>query len=200
VIVMGFLAFFYEMPFKKNFETPHDKYIEQNFVKGILVPDLILNNHILKFYSGTNMSAYSKESLLQGVVHDPNVMGVDEIAPLNISFKLIGDRLYIYSVFKDFDNENVIGTIDSNSYMLKSSNFFNFKSDDRRLEVYDNKNDVVFSIQFEEPNLIRFKGYVVGKTACLVSTDNNLEVFYKSSPNYRMEARSAIDKIPRIFP
>jgi len=200
VMIIGFLTFFYEMPFKKNFATPHDKYVEQNFVRGILVPKLISDQYLIKFYCGSNMAAYTKESLLQGVVYDPNVVGIDEAVPLNISFKLMGDRLYIYSEFKDFDNENVIGTIDSNSYMLKSSNFFNFKSDDRRLEVYDNKNDVVFSIQFEEPNFIRFRGYVVGKTACLVSTDAGLKIFMKSNPNYKTEGRLAIDEIPRIFP
>ncbi len=63
--------------------------------------------------------------------------------------------------------------------------------DGGKFEAIDSLNHLCLGIYLEDSNLIRIKGYFVGKKKTMVIGDNDIKVFSKTSSSYHSDCNSA---------
>ncbi len=101
---------FFHYPIDFHNKTPHEQFLENNYTNGILLSGNVSDQIPLKITSGANTKIYSKESLIQGIKYNPSMVSANG-DQMTVEFKLINDRIYVYSEFKYYINDEIIGYI-----------------------------------------------------------------------------------------
>ena len=174
--IIGTLITIFSFPFliqqwHRFFLTKQEKFEEDHYINGILVPDLVLDSGIIFKYGATNFLGYSSRELNEGKDINGEEFKMDSIPPFDLHILLIGDRFYASAVLRDIYTKEIIGIMNFNRWSLFESNLMDFYSDDNFLEVMDKNGFVVFQLSFQKPNTINLKGYsfVSGKVIVSLS-------------------------------
>lgn len=110
------------------------------------------------FYKGV----YPFDSLFSSCLHKKLILGVKN------------ERLYVSVEFKDLEKEETIGIIEFNHWQLYNPNFIKVKvdPDEKKLEVYDLKSNIVFTINYKELDsnvaMITIGGYFLDDNSALI--------------------------------
>ena len=189
-------------PIKDLFKSQQEIREEKKFIKGILIPDHLLyeTKQINLVYGKFELNFYI-DDFKRGEEFSQNLIscigGVEE--PVKMSFQIIQNRLTISTTFKDFPTENVLGIIHKNEWLLVDEKTLRYRDDDRYLEVIDEKGRVAFSLVFEEPNTLRYKGYFIGSKYTSVATDSGTTLCIpKNATNYLAKIDSLVELITPI--
>lgn len=130
------------------------------------------------------------------------------------------DRLYISTEFKDLQKEETIGVIEFNHWKLYKPNLFDYRNDDKRLEVVDKQNNIVFSINYiSKFNGVLISGYFIDERSIVIlptaitETDRSVILnslkgsdlknfqtcIYKKEANWKILAQREISLIHSVY-
>ena len=145
------------------------------------------------------------DDLYKGIeISNPLMKGCTDF---KISFGVKDSRLYISTEFKDLEKEETIGFIEYNHWKLYKPNLLYFENDDKRLEVRDKQNNIVFSISYQEVSdnsvgIVYIGGYFVNSASVLVlsAKPSFNECYSKSKGEWRQNAMDKIRTIKSVFP
>jgi hypothetical protein len=201
-VIMLFVGayFTFKNDIRKSFESEHETYERESFIKGIFIPDAI--NHVDSFITiayGTNQNfQFPKQFMKEGVLFNPNFFGCkrDSTTPFNLRLLLRDNRLYIATTFKDIQKNEVVGVIEYESWKLKKDNLFDFIETDRSLRVIDRGGNVIFSLQYVFPNKLLLHGYSISEK-CIFVLGTGIGVYNIESKDL---ALNAIKKISSLIP
>jgi hypothetical protein len=128
----------------------------------------------------------------------------------NIIFGIKDGRLYVSAEFKDLQKEEIIGIINFNHWKLYKPNFFDFKDDDTRLQVWDKQNNIVFALEYIVEGGVHFvnvNGYFINTASIsvLVCDERDHQKRFgmcisKTEHDWKQKALTYISKIEPIFP
>lgn len=176
---------------------------EENFVQGILLPDKLLGDeeHICIGF-GTFQQCYSVNELKKGKEFIPNmfICDFDNDYPVRCKFKIINNRLYISDSLRSLDNDNLVGILNDNRWQLKKQEMFEFINDDKRLQVIDNKGNIMLSVAFQEPNTVLLHGYFIKeKSAAVISDKGFMPCINKTDSNWKKLVANEASFIKPVF-
>lgn len=148
------------------FKSEYDKYEEEVFIKGIKLPEYILKNqNYLHFKLGSSDLYY------RGIRTNGTPFTIDSWLkcdwtdnPINLWFRLDGDRLRVYDTVRYIANREVIALIDFDKAALFKPNLFDYYSDDKSLEIVDRSNQIAFSISLVDDSVVALQGYFISTT------------------------------------
>lgn len=183
-IIVLFFGFYQGCDFiySKYFKSKREQFIDENYYSGILLPNTIDFDSdakgTIKILCGRVVVNVNRTAFVDGYKYNTsNEVGLtDGRSLINLSLKIMNQRLYISSTFKDLD-DNVVGIIEDNYWRLLKRNMIDWKSDNNNFEVIDNHNDVIFRMSFIYPNSIRLSGYVLSRNQIAVINDNGIEIY-----------------------
>lgn len=147
--------------------SQHEKFIDDQYIKGMLIPDEVqirYNNIFLQFGTrGRTGYEVSLQALRNGLTISPNYIDcIDKFGnhenAVQISVQLINNRLSISSTFYNFKTDNFVAKIDKNRLIGLNREIVDFSDNDKFFEVIYNGNNVILSLQFENPNTISILG------------------------------------------
>ena len=176
--------------------TPQQKlYEEENFIKGIIIPNYTDSYPDLNIFYGSFTISYSIEKFKQGINITPDLIKCAGEPPGNIGLKIIDGKLFVSTEILDLDDK-LVGVIDYNKWSLFKPNLLTYHETDNSLEVIDRYNNVVLSILFISPNTISLQGYFMEKKEIIVLS-HAMNCFPKNDIE---SAKEAIRTIKRINP
>jgi hypothetical protein len=180
-------------------------------IKGIYIPSFdTLQTSDFPVIFGTTIISCKATDFYKGI----NIFNVLFKDCLDTKFTLgiKENRLYVSTVFKDIQNEQVIGVIEYNHWKLYKSNLLTFQNDDSRLEVRDKQNNVVFSIMYGEldkdARYVIISGYFLNNSSVLIipnsKNDHSKHLFenfciLKTDSAWKTKAYDRIDSIKSVF-
>ncbi len=131
---------------------------------------------------GGNLQGIQVAALKEEIEFNPPFLRLDGQNPIfDLRLRLMNNRLFIKTIFKDVQREEVVGIIDFDKWSLVSDNVLNWFSTDSTFEVLDRGNNVIFGMAYKPPNVIYLKGYyVVPKFICVFYESM---VFFPKGPN-----------------
>lgn len=199
--ILGWIAF--KDQFHKWFSSERTLFEEEKFIRGILIPDRYFSEtKSLKIKMGTLDFQRDISEFKEGVEFSQGTFGCADSGedPLNMRFIIINDRLHISTTLIDYPNEEAVGVLERNRWKLAKSNLFTYKDTDQFLEVIDRQGNVLFSLRFEAPNTLIYRGYVVGTKFISVATQNNYAACYpKDDPVKMMKIKELIKSISPVI-
>lgn len=173
-------------------------------VKGILLPKRLLSEAGTVFIKiGKTKHPVSLEELNQGYQVSPMKMAdCGNYSELSDSTKftlsLSEDRLFVTANFRYLLNGIVIGSVNQKEWVYLSEKISDTRTDDYSFELSDDKGNVIFTIQFIEPDTVSVQGYFVG-TDCIYVINNNGIYSEVKSGNYIERILPEIKKIKKII-
>ncbi len=114
-------------------------------------------------------------------------------ASIDLTFKLINDRLFISTTFIDIQNNQFVGRMEYNHWESKNS-ISHFHDEDDNMEIIDANGYVMFNMRYEFPNTVIVQGYSIFKDHICVVSNSGITFFKLKS------RQSAIDVIKKINP
>ena len=192
-------VYFYKDPLKKEFSTKQEIYEDEVFAKGIFVPKSILySNGLINVNYADIRYSCRVEALKKGYVVKPHTVSCGPLKeqPFEVKMIIKNDRLFISTVFKDIQKEEVVGIIDYDHWRLFKPNLLNWKESDTSLEALDRGNNVIFNMIYEQPNTLTIHGYSVGLGCIFVVLDDAIYLYDKKD---KQGAIADLPKIKRIF-
>lgn len=189
------------------FTTEHKKFESDKYIKGIIIPyDVQRRYKEFLLINGNHQVYIPLKNLRQGDVKWPQMVECvhsDTVEmPLPTKLKLIGERLYVSAKFFDVDKKYV-GQLDNEDWKLFKSQIADFNSGDRFLEVIDHYNNVLFSVVYEQENIIQIRGYSMGDfcaSVCSPPGETGLHMFGAPDAAIRDSIIRIARKIKRIGP
>ena len=187
---------------KNKLKSKQEKREERKFIKGILIPEYLLyKTKKLNLVWGTFRLDTDIDQLIEGEEFSQNLVsckgGFEE--PIKMTFQIIKNRLTISTTFKEFPSEDVLGIIHKNNWLIVDEKQLRIRDDDRYLEVIDKKGHVAFSLVFQEPNTLVYKGYFIGSKFTSVATDSVFAACIpKTDSNYRVKIDSLVELITPV--
>jgi hypothetical protein len=181
----------------------NDSIYNDKMVKGILVPMRILSElSAISIQLGTIKSSVSLQELKKGYKVSPANMincGSTTLSdPSAFIITLIQERLYVTASFKHIFNEKIIGSVNNAEWSFLSENITDIRTDDYSFEVLDNTGNVIFNMQFAEPDILSVNGYFIGAECIYVISDNSIYSNLKTG-NYIERALPEIKRIKKIW-
>lgn len=154
-----------------------------------------------KHVRGTGPLSVPADQLFDGVnpAGEIGYLGYDKSPFFPYILKVIGNRLYISTTFKDINKEEIIGIIHYNEWKLYRDNMLEFRNDDKRLEVMDKAGNIVFSVKFVAPNRIIVLGYFIGNHSAMVFSDAIKIINFENDKNWKKNCLEEIRKIKSIY-
>lgn len=184
--------------------SDHDLFIEETTIPYLLIPDeLLRNNGKICFAFGNAISVCNTVDAFRTSFYTLPSSAIincgSAMYPIQVGFKVDGNKLYVITDIKDLDNDQSIIKIDSNKCSLYRKNLKDYHPDEnnhRFIEVVDNAGDTAFSIGFKKSNMIYIKGYFVGIDEATVVTEKAIyPCLNKVAPNWRIEVRKRMKDI-----
>ncbi len=170
-------------------------------IKGIHVPDFYKNHEII-FKLGTNEFGIPTSIFRQGI-DIFNYYGITNDKGIRLLAGVKDDRLYVSFEFKDLQKEEAIGYIEFNNWRLFKPNLFDFKNDDKRLEVKDRQNNIVISIKYypkDSNPVVEINGYFIGVNSVLtIANKSGLGHIPKNNVDWKKLAMEHIREIKSVF-
>lgn len=116
--------------------------------------------------------------------------GIDDThfeTPLPVKLTLKGDKLFVTSTFLDVDHK-YLGELQDDHWKLFKSAIADYSGGTRFLEVIDHYNNVVFSVMYQQTNVIQIKGYHWGRACATVSgpvEEGGMHLYYQPGPEIK---------------
>jgi hypothetical protein len=135
---------------------------------GILLPSDLVSNPNLKIYLGSNSIDHAfLGDYFSGVDLNYAPFGC-AISDVKMSLKILANRLFISTSFRDIQTNDLVGTVVYNDWTLYVPNMLRFAQSDSTLEVYDKHGYAITRIKFKQPNGILIQGYYAGADSAWV--------------------------------
>jgi len=173
-------------------------------VKGILLPSRLLGEAgtvFIKF--GKTKNPVSLEELNQGyqvsvmkMTGCGNYSGLSDSTKFTIS--LSEGRLFVNANFRYLLNGTVIASVNQKEWVYVSEKISETRTDDYSFELSDDKGNVIFTVQFIEPDTLSVQGYFVGEDCIYVINNDGIYSEVKSG-NYIERISPQIKKIKKII-
>ncbi len=183
-------------------------------IEGILIRNAD-SDKVLTFVLGNGLQTYTMTELRKGV----EILGQSSTCKVpKLFLKLIADRLFVSTTFRDLNTRQTIGVIEYNKWTLYRGRFDDWKDTATKLEVYDTQHNIVFSIEFREyrPDgfrspIVAIGGYFLGADAVVVHPnapfretggiyyDRPSGCFSLNDSGWREKAQTSIDKMTTVF-
>jgi hypothetical protein len=180
------------------FASRKEKWKDQTFVRGILIPQSLLSStDTINLELGTVSFRDNVHNLKQGIEFKQSRVlgcGSSPVFPFDLRFKIENNRLYFATTFKDIQKEEVVGIIDFRTWSLVKSNLLDYNETDESLEVIDRSGNIIFSLLYKYPNTISIKGYFVA-VDCITVVSKGISTY---PINSKREALSEIQTISHI--
>ena len=202
-VVVTIVAIFVPMPLTGLFKSDHDKFMEENFIHGLLIPNDNASaspNIYVKTCGG--YWVFSKYDLINEKKM-PGTIACAGDTMIRISIKIVDNRLYISTIFNDINNNEVIGIIKNGQWYLLKKNMLNYYSDDKTLEVIDKYNNVVLRLSSINADTISLDGYFSSTKSISVVSKSGCGCFPKSESNRKLDSvykANALKEIKKIIP
>ncbi len=173
-------------------------YKETNYLSGIHIPD-----HILKSYSGIlfGYDGYAKKIDFDQINNNKEFRAsnflINDSSLLNLYATLIDDKLYFSTTFYDLDGFYV-GKMDYNSWEVKGNKVSYYPSDNEDyLEIRDDRDYIIFQMEYIYPNNIRFQGYYLDSKNITVVSDMGIDIFPRNKEG-KFQAEDVLKKIKSL--
>lgn len=160
--------------------SSHDKYIKENYVHGLLMPDVIEDpNAFINIKFGTFNKYFSIAELHNGVEYKDKTIGIinknrETEYPFEMKFLLKNQRIYIDANFIDIGHRQDVGKINYFTWSLFKPNLIDWHETKVSLEVQDKSGYLVFNMKYIGSSTIQIKGYWVGKETIYVINEQGL--------------------------
>lgn len=110
------------------------------------------------------------------------------------------DRLFVSSIFVDIQRRETIGNIEYNHWRLFKDKIFDWREDDYRFEAHDRDDNIIFSVKFQNPNVIHIRGYFISQSVLTIVNEHGVLPCNHISPNdNQFDHTSEIEDIKSIF-
>lgn len=156
--------------FHRLFTSKNELDEEEIFVKGILLPDDI-KHHMIIISIGSNSSDIPISSLKKGVAIHPDMIQCalsTSIRSVDITFKIIDNRIYLTDTIQDLVTGNPIAFIKDNKWKLSKGTYLNKYETDKSLEIKDKKGNIMFSAGFLDSDTLYVQGYFINDSLVTV--------------------------------
>lgn len=188
-------------------------------VKGIKIKDTSPGENI-KVLVGSGVWFLSKDILKKGIkIFDADT--TSECSETKLNLILHDGRIYASAEFRDFKNEEIVGTMNYNYWKVYLKNLLTYRYDDYKLEVLDKQGYVIFSIAFHDNDVsptgvVSVSGYFMNPQSVLIVNTGTRPSFFTSETQqqmldlrkcitkdsggtWRREAEKLISKIKTVF-
>ena len=85
----------------------------------------------------------------------------------------------------------MMGYVNKDSLLVLTKHISDIYCDGTEFEVLDSQKHLCLGIYLEDSNLIRIKGYFVGKDKTMIIDDEDIKVFSKANPSYQSDCNAA---------
>ena len=182
----------------------NENVVNNKIVRGILVPMRILSEmSTVSVDFGKTKNSVSLQQLKQGYEISPTGIGhcandMNLSKPSKFIIYLVEDRLYVTTNFIGISDDSIIGSVNKKDWTFLSKNISAIRTDDYSFEVSDSRRNVIFNMQFIEPDILSIHGYFIGAECIYIVNDNGIYSDTKTG-NYIERALPEIKKIKRIM-
>ncbi len=137
----------------------------------------------IKVETGKKKLAFSHKEAESGIFFEQNPL-------LNLQLK--GRHLLINSYMASIATGEMMCFMSQDSLLVLTKRISDIYCDGTKFEAIDSLNRLCLGIYLEDSNLIRIRGYFVGKKRTTIVDDNSIKVFSKLSPSYLSDCDSAV--------
>lgn len=173
---------------------------------GLKIKNIESNGIFLNI--GNTVMPVTLPQLSNGIEVSIPIHGNFSCSSLRFGYK--DERIYISTEFSDLQKEETIGIIEYNHWKLFKKNRLIFYNDERRLEVRDLQNNIVFGIEYKQDfgknNWVYVSGYFISpETVSIIATDSTRRTdtdtcISKSSDSWKVKSATLIKNIKTFFP
>ena len=204
IFFLGNIGGFYQdffIPVKEDISekiNPPDYWFceQDRNIRGLIFPNSILpygsnlEVHLGQDRNGVFTQSSSNNGELHCFIH-PSMLGFKEDCPLK--FRI--DQFNKLSITADlYDAKGCLaGRIQENTFVLNHNCEFTWNKDDNAFEVIDSNFDVVFSIEFRQPNILIVQGVFYNDELRIFIYDGHI------SPSKKNELNTFKNKIKPLF-
>jgi len=179
VLTVLFYLYSHEMLTTTRVSSKNISSNNKNLMNGILLPvSLVSESSPVLINFGKITSSVSLEDLRHGYMISPQKLincGIEAQTEDQTKFTiyLVEDRLYVTTDFRNLLDEGIAGSVDQRQWTLLTKSLSGFHSDDNSFKVSDTQGNVIFNMQFNQPDSLLIKGYFVGKECVYVIGHNS---------------------------
>lgn len=182
--------------FHETFSTKEELWKERNYISGINIPiDVSSAYPYMYIKTGGVTQSFPISFLENGMPYTSSLMiAPGGCTPFNLKLLLKNNKIYAATTFKDIDGKYV-GKMDFDHWEARDIQIANFYNHDSIMELMDNYQHVLFSMNYRYPNIIEIKGYF--NTDSCLEVDNYTSVGFPKpmSKKQRYESDSMIARI-----
>lgn len=179
-------AFTLPKAIKDYFKSPHDKFLNDEYITGIIAPfsanDVIhISTGSFNYTQMVPLNGYIIDKSI-GVGYSNKVNSFDEAFKFNL--RAINHRLYLDLIVKDYENDKVIAEINNNKWDFKSHDVKDY-DDQNLLEIMDMHNNIAFSLWVDDQRTIQIRGYFTGPSSTVfMNGDSVMQFIDRNDPEY----------------
>ena len=137
----------------------------------------------IKVEIGKKNLSFSHKEAESGISFEQNPL-------LNLQLK--GRHLLINSYMASITTNEMMCYMSQDSLLVLTKRISDIYCDGTKFEAIDSLNRLCLGIYLEDSNLIRIKGYFVGKKRTMIIGDKDIRIFSKMSPSYLSDCASAV--------
>jgi hypothetical protein len=181
--------------FNDLFKTPHQKQKESGLFHGLLVPVSFVPDSTLIIRAASLNISYSVEDLKGGVDFRPHSLLTEDGEPIiNISLKLLNNRLYTTIVLTDLNNQYIGKIVDDHFDFTLDPDKYDWDQGSDFIEIVDGEKNTIFQMKYEPPNIYNIQGYFMHKNSVTFLT-NSLRHLHFSTPGWADSVRREMKNI-----
>jgi hypothetical protein len=178
-----------------------DQSSAQNGISGVWFPsNPKITLDTIKVEIGKRVLGFTHKEVESGISieQDPSIFKDYQDSSLHLNLQLKGRHLLINSYMASIATGELMCYLSQDSLLVLTKNISNIYCNVGNFEALDSSNRLCLGIYLEDSNVIRIKGYFVGKKRTMVIGDDNIKVFSKTNPSYQSDCDSALTAlVPR---
>jgi hypothetical protein len=147
----------------------------------------------IKLNIGKRKLGFSNKEAESGISfeEDPLIFKDYQDSSLHLNLQLKGRHLLINSYIAGIASGEMMGYVNKDSLLVLTKHISDIYCDGTEFEVLDSQKHLCLGIYLEDSNLIRIKGYFVGKDKTMIIGDEDIKVFSKANPSYQSDCNAA---------
>ncbi len=176
-----------------QFKTPHEKFVESEYITGLLLPYPLNNDDQFNIDLGMPVQISGYE-LIRGYefISIPSIICVnpktqdfnDAEVPMDLKLKVRNRMIVISLTIRDLKTGAIIAKLDDNEWVIKPKRITDYYDDTRTLEIIDDYGYLAFRIWLTNDNVIHIRGYFPGLYCSLILNDIGLTTISNDVENY----------------
>jgi len=197
-IVAILLSFFFGRDvIHKLVTSTHDLFIEDHFVKGLLISDKAISTGFIDVgVGGTIYFSYPLEFFKEGEkINASELINKSGERPISMDLIREDNRIFVNDTIRYILNDEIIGIINEDQIILVKDKMLDYYTDDSTLEVKDNQGNIALSLTLSRGYAVKLLGYFISNSHIFVCNNQGFSYWDKTRPGSRDSAIAIIKGI-----